>query len=40
MLTPSGFTMKKDLTLNFMRIKMQEYDELKQEIKKINSKLK
>ena len=40
MLTPSGFTMKKDLTLNFMRIKMQEYDELKKEIKNINSKLK
>ena len=32
MLTPSGFTMKKNLTLNFMKIKMKEYDELKKEI--------
>ena len=32
---PSGFTMKKGLTLNFMRIKMQEYDELKQRNKKL-----
>tara|TARA_Y100000816_G_scaffold270265_1_gene233878 strand:- start:718 stop:1035 length:318 start_codon:yes stop_codon:yes gene_type:complete len=31
-LTPSGFTMKKNLTLNFMKIKMREYDELKKEI--------
>ena len=32
MLTPSGFTMKKNLTLNFMKIKMKEYDELKKEL--------
>ena len=32
MLTPSGFTMKKNLTLNFMKRKMKEYDELKKEI--------
>ena len=32
MLTPSGFSMKKTLTLNFMKRKMREYDELKSEI--------
>ena len=32
MLTPSGFTMKKNLTINFMKKKMREYDELKAEI--------
>jgi EPS-associated MarR family transcriptional regulator len=32
MLTPSGFSMKKALTLNFMKRKMQEYDELKSEM--------
>ncbi len=32
MLTPSGFSMKKTLTLNFMKRKMQEYDELKSEM--------
>ena len=32
MLTPSGFLTKKTLTLNFMKRKMQEYDELKSEI--------
>ena len=32
MITPSGFTMKKNLTLNFMKQKMKEYDELKKEI--------
>ncbi len=32
MLTPSGFTMKKNLTINFMKKKMKEYDELKYEI--------
>jgi len=31
-LTPSGFSMKKTLTLNFMKRKMREYDELKSEI--------
>ena len=33
-LTPSGFKMKKTLTINFMKQKMIEYDELKLEIKK------
>ena len=32
MLTPSGFTMKKNLTINFMKRKMKEYDELKYEM--------
>ena len=33
-LTPKGFTAKTRLTLNFMKLKMKEYDELKREIKK------
>jgi len=33
-LTPRGITEKTKLTLNFMKKKMQEYDELKKEIKK------
>lgn len=33
-LTPRGITAKTKLTLNFMKRKMQEYDELKKEIKK------
>ncbi len=33
-LTPSGMTMKKNLILNFMKLKMREYDELKEEMKK------
>lgn len=33
MLTPSGFTMKKNLTIDFMQKKIKEYDELKKEIK-------
>ena len=36
MLTPSGFTMKKNLNLNFMQKKMREYDELKKEIKNMD----
>ena len=32
-LTPSGMTMKKNLIINFMKLKMKEYDELKKEIK-------
>ena len=32
-LTPRGITEKTKLTLNFMKRKMQEYDELKKEIK-------
>ena len=35
MLTPSGFTMKKNLTLDFMKKKITEYEELKKEIKNI-----
>ena len=33
-LTPKGITAKTKLTINFMRRKMQEYEELKLEIKK------
>ena len=33
-LTPKGVTEKTKLTINFMRLKMKEYDELKKEIKK------
>ena len=33
-LTPSGFKMKRDLTINFMKQKIREYDELKFEIEK------
>ncbi len=33
-LTPSGFKMKRDLTINFMKQKIKEYDELKLEIGK------
>jgi len=33
-LTPKGITEKTKLTLNFMKVKMQEYDELKKEIDK------
>ena len=33
-LTPRGITQKTKLTINFMKKKMQEYDELKKEIKK------
>jgi EPS-associated MarR family transcriptional regulator len=32
-ITPKGITEKTKLTLNFMKRKMQEYDELKKEIK-------
>ena len=32
-LTPKGIAEKTKLTLNFMQIKMKEYDELKKEIK-------
>ena len=34
MLTPKGFTEKTKLTINFMKAKMKEYDELKSELKK------
>jgi len=33
-LTPKGITEKTKLTINFMKIKMKEYDELKKEINK------
>ena len=33
-LTPRGIAEKAELTLNFMKRKMKEYDELKKEIKK------
>ena len=32
-LTPSGMTMKKNLVINFMKLKIREYDELKEEMK-------
>ena len=32
-LTPKGIAAKSRLTLNFMKLKMKEYDELKKEIK-------
>lgn len=32
-LTPSGMIMKKNLIINFMKLKIKEYDELKEEIK-------
>ena len=35
-LTPRGITEKTKLTVNFMKRKMKEYDELKKEIKKNN----
>ena len=34
MLTPKGITAKTKLTLNFMKLKMREYDELKKELGK------
>ncbi len=37
-LTPKGISAKTKLTLNFMKRKMAEYDELKAEIDKENSK--
>ena len=35
-LTPKGITAKTKLTINFMKIKMMEYDELKKEVKGTN----
>ena len=35
LLTPKGISHKAKLTLNFMKIKMKEYDQLKKEIKKL-----
>ena len=34
MLTPKGITEKTKLTINFMKSKMKEYEELKKEINK------
>ncbi len=34
LLTPKGLSIKTQLTLNFMKRKMKEYDELKKEIEK------
>ena len=34
LLTPKGISEKTKLTINFMKIKMKEYEELKREIKK------
>jgi|TARA_B110001452_G_C14959574_1_gene335569 EPS-associated MarR family transcriptional regulator len=33
-ITPKGIAHKTNLTINFMKLKMKEYDELKQELKK------
>jgi hypothetical protein len=33
-LTPKGITAKTKLTVNFMKKKMKEYDELKEELKR------
>ena len=35
-ITPKGISERTDLTINFMKKKMKEYDELKKELKKIN----
>jgi len=35
MITPKGFAKKTYLTLNFMKKKMEEYDDLKKELEKI-----
>ena len=37
-LTPKGFSEKTKLTVNFMKTKMKEYDELKAELKKAKGK--
>jgi len=37
-LTPKGFAEKTKLTINFMKAKMKEYDELKLELKKTKGK--
>ena len=36
LLTPKGLSQKTELTLNFMKRKMKEYDELKAEIEEEN----
>ena len=35
-ITPKGISERTNLTINFMKKKMKEYDELKRELKKIN----
>ena len=35
LLTPKGISEKTKLTINFMKLKMKEYDELAQELKRI-----
>ena len=40
MLTPSGFIMKKNLTINFMKKKIKEYNELKKEVSRYEANFK
>ena len=40
LLTPRGIAEKTKITLNFMKRKLQEYDELKKEVENINKKQK
>ena len=37
-ITPKGIAEKAKLTINFMKRKMQEYEDLKEELEKINNK--
>ena len=39
LLTPKGISLKTKLTLNFMKRKMKEYDELKKELKEQNKRI-
>jgi EPS-associated MarR family transcriptional regulator len=39
-LTPKGIIEKTNITIRFMKLKMKEYDELKDELNKITSKTK
>ena len=39
-LTPKGIIEKTNITIRFMKLKMKEYDELKNELNKITSKIK
>lgn len=39
-LTPKGIAHRLKLTLNFMSLKMKEYEELKSEIKKVKKKIR
>ena len=39
-LTPKGFALKTKLTINFMKRKMREYDELRNELKKNKNNIK